>query len=635
MKSLKSNLNKTVLFLILVLSFNPGLIASSDKSELGNLKRVIILENGRLKPLDTFARNILKEISAKSKLKKKSALEWMADVIFNPSEVHDEKIFLVNNDEVLNSVGLFATRGRDRYSHSELAPYIGKLRALAIKASRIERKSQIEQEIVTLYNKIYVFDSLLESFSFLRPDKELTLNDEKLKEEIGLPKDRNVFSFYELALKSEKIKEIRDNSSDEQQKKVLETLIHNLDHKAGFYSSLSLKIIPGPDHKNTDWITPWNIALKKFNGSDDEAGFLPLFQKIIKSYSEGKFTDFDKNIGQFNKLISEQMSDKNLNNRIGTEIFYNRIDPFYKSEFFYGFSLLFLLISFIAFRKTNYYVSLLLLIAGIIPHTYGMIARMKIMGRPPVTNLYETFIFASWITVLLGLILEFFKKKNIGILTGSISGLILLMISGKYALEGDTMGMLVAVLDSNFWLATHVITITVGYGGIVLSGALGHLYVFQKLFVKKNREKLLKDTFQSVYSTQAFGLIFTFIGTVLGGIWADQSWGRFWGWDPKENGALLIVLWSAILFHAKLGKMFKETGFSIGSIVGIINVVLAWFGVNLLGVGLHSYGFSSKVAYSLVLYVILELIFIFGASFWFARKKLPNHRRYYLKTEIR
>jgi ABC-type transport system involved in cytochrome c biogenesis permease subunit len=243
------------------------------------------------------------------------------------------------------------------------------------------------------------------------------------------------------------------------------------------------------------------------------------------------------------------------------------------------------------------------------------------MNRPPVTNLYETFIFASWITVILGLILEFSGKKNIGLLTGSISGLILLIISGRYALEGDTMGMLVAVLDSNFWLATHVITITIGYGGIVISGTLGHLYIFQKLFLKKDKEKKLKDTFQSVYSTQAFGLIFTFIGTVLGGIWADQSWGRFWGWDPKENGALLIVICSAILFHAKLGKMIKETGFSIGAIAGIINVVLAWFGVNLLGVGLHSYGFSSNVAFSLFAYVILELGIIIFSIIWFGMKK--------------
>ena len=184
------------------------------------------------------------------------------------------------------------------------------------------------------------------------------------------------------------------------------------------------------------------------------------------------------------------------------------------------------------------------------------------------------------------------------------------------------MGMLVAVLDSNFWLATHVITITIGYGGVVISGVLGHLYILQAMFKKGKKKETLKDTYQSVYATQAFGLIFTFIGTVLGGIWADQSWGRFWGWDPKENGALLIILWSAIMFHGKMGKMIKELGFSLGSIVGIITVVLAWFGVNLLGVGLHNYGFSSNVASAMMIYIFLELLFMGGSYIYLKQKKL-------------
>jgi ABC-type transport system involved in cytochrome c biogenesis permease subunit len=207
------------------------------------------------------------------------------------------------------------------------------------------------------------------------------------------------------------------------------------------------------------------------------------------------------------------------------------------------------------------------------------------------------------------LVLEFAKKKNIGLLTGTISGLILLMIAGKYAMEGDTMGMLVAVLDSNFWLSIHVATITVGYAGIVISGIIGHVYIIQSISKAPN-QNLLDNTFQAMYATQAFGLIFTVAGTMLGGIWADQSWGRFWGWDPKENGALVIILWSAILFHARLAKMIKKRGFAYGSIIGVIAIAMAWFGVNLLGVGLHSYGFTSGIAVSLFAFVVIELLFI-------------------------
>ena len=166
----------------------------------------------------------------------------------------------------------------------------------------------------------------------------------------------------------------------------------------------------------------------------------------------------------------------------------------------------------------------------------------------------------------------------------------------------------------------HVITIILGYAGVVLSGFIGHVYLLQRLF-KPNAKELLKNTFQAVYAIQAFGIIFTFLGTVLGGIWADQSWGRFWGWDPKENGALLILLWSAILFHAYLTKWLREIGFALGSIVGVICVSLAWFGVNLLGVGLHSYGFTSGVANTLFIFVVVELLFIFIVGFLVSNSK--------------
>ncbi len=596
----------------------------SSHIQFKNFGKITILENGRLKPLDTFARNILKELSAKSKLKKIPASLWLARVLFNSPLTVDDKIFLVNNDEVLNSIGLYVTRGRDRYSFKELSRYIRKLRSLAFAASKIKQRSQVEQEIIDLYNKIYIYNGLADSFTFFRPDKNLELNDDELKKELSLPSGKNIFSFYDLAVRSEQLKKLLSKYEDKKDEKKIETvhkLIHYMEESCRYNSSLPLTIIPGNDSNSGKWVTPWDIAINIFNSEIKESEPLNILKDIYFSYKKNNIAKFESDISKFNKNILSLFKGKNIEQKINTEVLYNKIDPFYKSEFFYGFSIFFILISFLSFKKINYRIGFFLLIIGIIPHSYGIIARMIIMNRPPVTNLYETFIFASWITVILGLILEFSGKKNIGLLTGSISGLILLIISGRYALEGDTMGMLVAVLDSNFWLATHVITITIGYGGIVISGTLGHLYIFQKLFLKKDKEKKLKDTFQSVYSTQAFGLIFTFIGTVLGGIWADQSWGRFWGWDPKENGALLIVICSAILFHAKLGKMIKETGFSIGAIAGIINVVLAWFGVNLLGVGLHSYGFSSNVAFSLFAYVILELGIIIFSIIWFGMKK--------------
>jgi ABC-type transport system involved in cytochrome c biogenesis permease subunit len=342
------------------------------------------------------------------------------------------------------------------------------------------------------------------------------------------------------------------------------------------------------------------------------------FYEAYLGHNQQKFATA---VQEFNKVIMAQAGGRIRPGAISREVFYNRLEPFYKAKFFYGFAVLFLLLSFIALRKWFYRFAFLLLAVGFLLQFYGIFIRVLIRQRPPVTNLYETFLFTGLIAVLLGIILEFFKKRNIGIAMGGLAGLVMLMIAGKYALEGDTMGMLVAVLDSNFWLASHVITIILGYAGIVLSGFIGHVYIIQRI-ARPGKEDLLKNTFQAVYAIQAFGIVFTFIGTVLGGIWADQSWGRFWGWDPKENGALLILLWSAILFHARLAKMIKETGFAIGTVIGVIAVALAWFGVNLLGVGLHSYGFTSGIAQALFIFIACEAAFIVVTLVLLSSKKL-------------
>jgi len=256
-------------------------------------------------------------------------------------------------------------------------------------------------------------------------------------------------------------------------------------------------------------------------------------------------------------------------------------------------------------RKAAY----LLIIFGFLGHSINILLRMTIMSRPPVTSLYETFIFVSFICVLAGLVIEKFNKKWLGIVTSSICGIVLLMIAGKYSMEGETMQVLIAVLNSNFWLSTHVLSITTGYAGVCVAGVIGHLYIIQRI-IKPNDKALHLLTYKNNIGALGFGLMMTFLGTVLGGIWADDSWGRFWGWDPKENGALLIVLWCAICFHAKISKWIGPLGFALCTSLGIIVVMWAWFGVNLLAIGLHSYGFTSGIARNFFIYVICECIFL-------------------------
>lgn len=150
---------------------------------------------------------------------------------------------------------------------------------------------------------------------------------------------------------------------------------------------------------------------------------------------------------------------------------------------------------------------------------------------------------------------------------------------------------------------------------------MGHIYILQALSQPKNLKRL-DNTYHNMLSVLGFGLTMSFLGTALGGVWADQSWGRFWGWDPKENGALMIVLWSAIVFHAKIAKVINPLGVAVGCILTLMVVMWAWFGVNLLSIGLHSYGFASGIAGSLMLYAIAEVFFISLTVILLGRKNI-------------
>jgi ABC-type transport system involved in cytochrome c biogenesis permease subunit len=168
--------------------------------------------------------------------------------------------------------------------------------------------------------------------------------------------------------------------------------------------------------------------------------------------------------------------------------------------------------------------------------------------------------------------------------------------------------MLQAVLDTNIWLATHVVVITMGYCAMFLAGMLAIIYVIRGRFSRKFDKATASGLQRMVYGVICFATLFSFVGTVLGGIWADQSWGRFWGWDPKENGALLIVLWCALILHARWGGFIKVRGFMIMAIFGNVITAFSWFGVNMLGVGLHSYGFMNKAFPWLIAFMVSQLL---------------------------
>jgi ABC-type transport system involved in cytochrome c biogenesis permease subunit len=170
--------------------------------------------------------------------------------------------------------------------------------------------------------------------------------------------------------------------------------------------------------------------------------------------------------------------------------------------------------------------------------------------------------------------------------------------------------MLQAVLDTNIWLATHVVAITTGYSAMFLAGMLAIIYIIRGVFTPSLKKDTADSLARMTYGVVCFATLFSFVGTVLGGIWADQSWGRFWGWDPKENGALIIVLWNALVLHLRWGGIVRERGLINCAIVGNIVTSWSWFGVNMLGIGLHSYGFTDAAFFWLMTFVASQLALI-------------------------
>lgn len=303
--------------------------------------------------------------------------------------------------------------------------------------------------------------------------------------------------------------------------------------------------------------------------------------------------------------------------RVQAEWFYERLGLHFVSVVFYVLAGLALLVG--VFRaRLGACAAAVFLGCGFFVHAVALAMRVYILGRPPVSSLYESIIFVGLVVVLAGLAMAWRYRSENGLLIGAVGGGFLQMIGMSYAGSVQTMGVLVPVLNTNFWLATHVIVITVGYGLCLVAGMLAHMDLWRRMrFGAAMLEK-------QIIAFALLALLFTAVGTILGGIWADQSWGRFWGWDPKENGAMLICLWLIACLHGRLGGVFGTLFFVTGVAFLPVIVALAWFGVNLLNVGLHSYGFTDGIALGLFGFVALEIVIIMTIVWGVVRKRVRD-----------
>ncbi len=600
-----------LLILILLIIALPVFLAAAPASNLG---RITILDNGRLKPLDTYARSVLLQFSGRQSVQGKSALGWFTDAIFDPTRTVDDKVFLINNPELAEAIGVEPQKHR-RYSFSQLHQSVPKISTMAQAASLLEprQRSIVETEVMRLGIALDTYFALASTFTFCDSAPQLTVSDSNLAVQLGLPLKNSALSYLDIlahapqlsaVMKSLAIVPSHSWSSADTQAIALGRALFAISNEAqnGF-----LCVLPVDSASRIDWQSPWSFV--KFYGSASRND--PSLSALLRLRDAYRAEDVSKKNAaavQFCKVINNAVKEGSRIRWVDLELLYNKVNPFLIAKILYGLALILSLLALFFAQKWTATCSLCLLVIGAIPHTAGIVARMLIMGRPPVTTMYETFIFVAWVCIVLGLIVEYAQRKRLGIFIASMAGFLFLHLSSIFGSDGDSMGILTAVLNNNFWLATHIVTIALGYAGCLIAGIVGHVYLLRRLFGKSS--DTTAETARILYAMIVFGLTFTFLGTLLGGMWADQAWGRFWGWDPKENGALLIILWCAAVLHARAGKIIGDLGTAFASICGLLMVMYAWIGVNLLGVGMHAYGFTSQGAQMLLWVTVGECIFM-------------------------
>lgn len=250
-----------------------------------------------------------------------------------------------------------------------------------------------------------------------------------------------------------------------------------------------------------------------------------------------------------------------------------------------------------------------MLIAAFSFHSLLLILRCYILSRPPVSNMFETVIYVPWIAVVASFCL-FWKLRNPLILAASSLIAIILLILLQLTNLSSGMENVQAVLDSQYWLIIHVLLIVGSYGAFALSGILAHFYL--GCYAVYQRETAsMQFVSQCMVQAIYLGVAMLIPGTILGGVWAAESWGRFWDWDPKESWAFISICIYLIWIHAYTFHHIRNFGLAVGAVIGLMAISFTWYGVNyVLGSGLHSYGFGSGGEYYYYLFLLGEVLFL-------------------------
>ena len=565
---------------------------NSGEFDLASFGRLPVLADGRIKPLDTIARTSLLMLQGRQRVataddRELAPEEWLLDVLFRPAAADADRIFRIDNPDVLSLFGLgsgdnagkvrssfaqlfgLGSGDKVRFSFAQLQSGLSELDRQAELAGPVDApaRTAFQRAVVELREHVEYYSRL--KYSLQTPDSPDLFSD--MESPASLAADRPGFEAMEKFSLLRAIPPAAPSTRVDDWQTMGQSLLGTLSSRAvnptaRFYAALALA-----------WRSRQSDAFNTLVQAD-QAGLAPRFPAAVR--------------------------------RCSFEAFFNQAEPFYTSLVLYVAAFLLAVISWLKWPFELGRAAFRLMALAFLLATAGILARMWLEGRPPVTNLYSSALFIGWGSVALCLILERINRNAVASSAGSLIGFGTLVIAHNLSLSGDTLEMMRAVLDSNFWLSTHVVTVTTGYASTFLAGFLAIIYIVRGVLTRTLDRATADSLARMVYGIVCFATLFSFVGTVLGGIWADQSWGRFWGWDPKENGALIIVIWNAVILHCRWGGLIRQRGLMCLAVFGNIVTAWSWFGTNMLGIGLHSYGFTNAAFQGLIAFVALQLALI-------------------------
>jgi cytochrome c-type biogenesis protein CcsB len=485
----------------------------------------------------------------------------------------------------------------------------------------------------------FVLSNLLETHDW-KNEPMVLVSFGKLKERLGLDKTQRRFSFTQLAGSAELQRIANEAQALKRAEKPLDRVQQEalgvsdqLTLFARVMDGSALLIIPAPTNETDPWVEPsgWSKYLA-------QAQFAPIqiqLQTLATSYAQGDGFNFSHAASQLREnLRSLSPSIYPQERQLRLEYFYNHFEGFYRAIWCYGIALVILVAAHLRkFATANpsfggrgralQNVGVAVALLGLAFHAAGIAMRCMIAGRPPVTNMYESIIWVSFAVSFFGMIFFARYRAPMYLLAAlPVTLIALLLVQQMPIAMPSSIDPLVPVLRDNFWLTIHVLTITLSYAAFALAMGFGHILLWR---YARNPAAARADAPMHfwLYRVLQLGVLLLAAGTILGGVWANYSWGRFWGWDPKETWALIALLCYILALHGRLAGWWTQFGLAVASVVCFLAVLMAWYGVNfVLGKGLHSYGFGIGGETYVATFIGLDLLFVAFAIWRYRRSKL-------------